>query len=73
MLTAPETLGTVGVDTDHMLLSVLDVEGTAGQVLRGLFIDLVDLRAAVSPAENQLGPAEWARQPFEGSSLRLAV
>ena len=33
------------VTNDHILLSVLDVEGTAGQVLRGLFVDLTRLRA----------------------------
>jgi hypothetical protein len=36
------------VNTDHVLLSVLDVEGTAGQVLRGLFVDLSRLRATVN-------------------------
>jgi ATP-dependent Clp protease ATP-binding subunit ClpA len=32
------------VSTAHVLLSVLDVEGTAGQVLRGLNVDLTALR-----------------------------
>jgi ATP-dependent Clp protease ATP-binding subunit ClpA len=41
------------VNNDHILLSVLDVEGTAGQVLRGLFVDLTRLRAAVN---NSHGP-----------------
>lgn len=41
------------VTTEHLLLGVLDVEGTAGQVLRGLSIDLDALRAAVeSPRED---------------------
>ncbi len=35
------------VDSEHVLLSLLDVEGTAGQVLRGLGIDLAGLRAIV--------------------------
>lgn len=35
------------VRTEHLLLGVLDVEGTAGQVLRGLGADLDALRAAV--------------------------
>lgn len=38
------------VTTEHLLLGVLDVEGTAGQVLRGLVIDLDALRAAVESA-----------------------
>ena len=36
------------VRTEHLLLGVLDVEGTAGQVLRGLGADLDELRAAAS-------------------------
>lgn len=35
------------VEPRHLLLAVLDVEGTAGQVLRGLGVDLEHLRAAV--------------------------
>lgn len=35
------------VRTEHLLLGVLDVEGTAGQVLRGLGIDIERLRAAL--------------------------
>jgi ATP-dependent Clp protease ATP-binding subunit ClpA len=39
------------VETSHILLSVLDVEGRAGQVLRGLGVDLNALRATLdSPA-----------------------
>jgi ATP-dependent Clp protease ATP-binding subunit ClpC len=60
------------VEPSHILLSVLDVEGRAGQVLRGLGVDLTALRAAVdgptpnpaavtliapgSPRPNDLGP-----------------
>ena len=41
------------VKTEHVLLSLLDVEGTAGQVLRGLGVDLVRVRAALdSPLGN---------------------
>ena len=36
------------VNPEHVLLSVLDVEGTAGQVLRGLFVDIGRVRAAVN-------------------------
>lgn len=35
------------VGTRHVLLGVLDVEGTAGQVLRGLGLDVDQLRSAV--------------------------
>lgn len=35
------------VGSDHLLLAVLDVEGTAGQVLRGLGVDVEHLRTAL--------------------------
>jgi ATP-dependent Clp protease ATP-binding subunit ClpA len=35
------------VGTEHVLLGILDVEGTAGQVLRGLGVDVERLRAAI--------------------------
>jgi ATP-dependent Clp protease ATP-binding subunit ClpA len=38
------------VEPDHVLLSVLDVEGRAGQVLRGLGVDVVVLRDSVLSA-----------------------
>lgn len=38
------------VETSHILLSVLDVEGRAGQVLRGLGVDLNALRALLDSA-----------------------
>jgi ATP-dependent Clp protease ATP-binding subunit ClpA len=38
------------VETEHVLLSVLDVEGTAGQVLRRLGVDIPGLRRAVDLA-----------------------
>lgn len=54
-----------GVATQHVLLGVLDVEGTAGQVLRGLGVDVHALQAAldgsVAPAEASVGPASEAR------------
>lgn len=49
------------VRTEHLLLGVLDVEGTAGQVLRGLGVDLEVLRAAGSGGtvgEDSLGHAD---------------
>ena len=43
----------------HLLLSVLDVEGTAGQVLRGLNVDLTVLRDDLAEmAINPGGPGE---------------
>jgi ATP-dependent Clp protease ATP-binding subunit ClpA len=39
------------VGPEHVLLGVLDVEGTAGQVLRGLGVDVERLRAALRSAE----------------------
>ena len=44
------------VRTEHLLLGVLDVEGTAGQVLRGLGVDLEALRATVEA--NRTTPAD---------------
>lgn len=35
------------VGEEHLLLAVLDVEGTAGQVLRGLGVDIEQLRGAL--------------------------
>ena len=42
------------VETEHVLLSLLDVEGTAGHVLRGLAIDPARVRAALeSPSDGE--------------------
>ena len=50
------------VSTEHVLLSVLDVEGRAGQVLRGLGVDMVGLRDAIDTAmEAEPARAEPAR------------
>lgn len=38
------------VASEHLLLAVLDVEGTAGQVLRGLGVDVDRLRASLDAA-----------------------
>jgi ATP-dependent Clp protease ATP-binding subunit ClpA len=52
------------VETEHVLVSVLDVEGTAGQVLRGLGIDLAGLRDALdSPMEERSSTATTAPEP----------
>ncbi|MBO0693160.1 MAG: hypothetical protein J2P58_09715 [Acidimicrobiaceae bacterium] len=53
------------VNPDHVLLSVLDVEGTAGQVLRGLFVDIARVRALVDSevkldAHRSSGPSQAA-------------
>jgi ATP-dependent Clp protease ATP-binding subunit ClpA len=39
------------VGSAHLLLAVLDVEGTAGQVLRGLGVDIEQLRTALGGRE----------------------
>ena len=36
------------VEPEHILVSLLDVEGRAGQVLRGLSVDVVELRETVA-------------------------
>jgi hypothetical protein len=46
------------VETAHLLLGVLDVEGRAGQVLRGLGVDHGRLRAAVEPTGGEGSPDE---------------
>jgi ATP-dependent Clp protease ATP-binding subunit ClpA len=48
------------VDSDHLLLAVLDVEGTAGQVLRGLGIDIESLRTSLGGKER---PTSAAQRP----------
>ncbi len=40
------------VRTEHLLLGVLDVEGTAGQVLRGLGVDLERLRSSLEKRQD---------------------
>jgi ATP-dependent Clp protease ATP-binding subunit ClpA len=42
------------VETEHVLVSLLDVEGTAGQVLGGLAVDPARVRAALeSPSDDE--------------------
>jgi ATP-dependent Clp protease ATP-binding subunit ClpA len=48
------------VATEHVLLGVLDVEGTAGQVLRGLGVDVDRLRASLDAEPEAEGVAEGA-------------
>lgn len=69
------------VDTDHVLLSLLDVEGTAGQVLRGLGVDLAGLRVTLdsmvrSKPETDDGPRSGGASPRCGgcgSSLETGL
>jgi ATP-dependent Clp protease ATP-binding subunit ClpA len=42
------------VETEHLLLGVLDVEGNACQVLRGLGVDIAGLRRRVDQAPEEL-------------------
>ena len=56
------------VETEHVLLSLLDVEGTAGQVLRGLGVDLVGVRAALASP-----PDDEDTRAGHGASPRCAV
>ncbi|HZB42434.1 MAG TPA: Clp protease N-terminal domain-containing protein [Ilumatobacter sp.] len=50
------------VNSEHVLLGVLDVEGLACQVMRGLGVDLVRLRASVVTNEPE-APAAVESQP----------
>jgi ATP-dependent Clp protease ATP-binding subunit ClpC len=60
-------MGREDVHCEHILLSVLDIEGTAGQVLRGLWVDPAAVRRALlssplpAPAEPAVQPVPEAR------------
>ncbi|MGQ0430851.1 MAG: Clp protease N-terminal domain-containing protein [Microthrixaceae bacterium] len=54
------------VGEEHLLLAVLDVEGTAGQVLRGLGVDLEQLRSALG---GQAGAPEPDAPPADVVAL----
>jgi ATP-dependent Clp protease ATP-binding subunit ClpA len=54
------------VGADHLLLGVLDVEGTAGQILRGIGVDVGALRSSIVTAE-QLA-AESTVEPAEAGA-----
>ncbi len=67
-------LGHDRVGTEHLLLGVLDVEGTAGQVLRGLGVDIDRLRSSLegagpAPQHDPDPPSISARCPGCGSGL----
>ncbi|HEX2850739.1 MAG TPA: Clp protease N-terminal domain-containing protein [Acidimicrobiales bacterium] len=58
------------VEPEHLLLGVLDVEGTAGQVLRGLGIDVSSVRVAL---EREPGEAAGAdADPSSGAVVDAA-
>ena len=62
------------VSTEHVLLSVLDVEGRAGQVLRGLGVDMVGLRDAIDTAmEAEPARAEPATAEPEAEPIGQAM
>ena len=58
------------VDADHVLLGVLDVEGLACQVMRGLGVDLVRLRESVVATEPEVAPV-LETQPEQQDSAPL--
>jgi ATP-dependent Clp protease ATP-binding subunit ClpC len=67
-------MGSEVVGSDHVLLSVLDVEGTAGQVLRGLSVDPSVVREALM-APTALSPEQSSDQssPEDHPHRRLAT
>jgi ATP-dependent Clp protease ATP-binding subunit ClpC len=54
-------MGSDQVEPEHILLSVLDVEGTAGQVLRGLWIDPDAVREALASLASTPPPSDERR------------
>ena len=61
------------VEPEHILVGVLDVEGRAGQVLRGLGVDVAKLRAAVDAANTPLVRPADAGQHARDDSPRCGV
>lgn len=70
-------LGADGVGSEHLLLAVLDVEGTAGQVLRGLGVDIEQLgntlgaRTVTAAREEHAHPVVSVRPVCPGCRLTL--
>ncbi len=56
------------IETEHLLLAILNVDGTAGQVLRGLGVDLTALYEKVSA----LPPAPPAKRAADRAAERAA-
>ena len=61
------------VDSEHLLLSLLDVEGTAGQVLRGLGIEPARLRATVEAGPGEAAERAAPRCAACGAALERAL
>jgi ATP-dependent Clp protease ATP-binding subunit ClpA len=61
------------VGTQHILLSLLDVEGTAGQALRGLAVDLARLRLALDSTEEHAGRGAGKGEVAERDGPRCGV
>jgi ATP-dependent Clp protease ATP-binding subunit ClpC len=57
------------VEPEHLLVGVLDVEGRAGQALRGLGVDIAALRRAIDQPGQNLGGGD---QPTSTSQSRPA-
>ena len=63
-----------GVTSEHLLLAVLDVEGTAGQVLRGLGVDPERLRSPSEPVPSDEDPEpEPAVEALRCPACRAAI
>ena len=58
------------VEPAHILTAVLDVEGRAGQVLRGLGVDVAKLRGAVDPDVSPETHAPEAANPDHQGTVR---
>ena len=56
------------VTADHVLLGVLDVEGLACQVLRGLGVDLARLRESIVGTEPVVAPTVDSQPELQGSA-----
>lgn len=55
------------VEASHVLISVLDVEGTAGQVLRGLSVDLAAVRGGLVQRDRAPSAPDVVSDPEEAS------
>jgi ATP-dependent Clp protease ATP-binding subunit ClpC len=68
-------MGSDDVQCEHLLLSVLDVEGTAGQVLRGLWIDPDAVRDALASLTSDVPGSDGrsAQPPASPRSTREPV
>ncbi|HEX4904050.1 MAG TPA: Clp protease N-terminal domain-containing protein [Acidimicrobiales bacterium] len=59
------------VGAQHLLLGILDVEGTAGQVLRGIGVDVGALRAAL--LQTAPGAASTPAEPIEPGEAAATI